>query len=170
MRPDFDLLLVIAEIGIAFVAFSTIVAALQPIRGKKFTRYQILLVHFYIESGGLTVILSLLPILLWHFFHDEQLVWRLATLAFLFNTIFYLGTYVMRRRKVRAPTPSPSLFVMIGYFIWAILMTLTAAGTFWQPSLAILEAYLLWGLAGSLVIFNYFFGSFIRRSAGRKSD
>lgn len=166
MRPDFDLLLVIAEIGIAFVAFSTIVAALQPIRGKKFTSYQILLVHFYIESGGLNVILSLLPIILWHFFHDEQLVWKLATAAIMFNSIIYLSTYVIRRRRVRAPTPSPSLFVMVGYFIWAILMALTLAGTFWQPSLAIVESHLLWGLASSGIIFVYFFGSFIRRSAG----
>lgn len=165
MRPDFDLLLVIAEIGIAFVAFSTIVAALQPIRGKKFTKYQILLVHFYIESGGLNVMLSLLPIILWHFLHDELLVWKLATLAIMLNSIIYLSSYIMRRRKVRAPTPSASLFVMIGYFIWTILLALTLTETFWQPSLAIIEAHLLWGLGSSGIIFVYYFGSFIRRSA-----
>ena len=64
MEPNFDSLIVIAEIGIAYVAFSTIVAALQPIRGKPFTHFLVLLVHFYVESGSLNVGLALLPLVL----------------------------------------------------------------------------------------------------------
>lgn len=170
MEPDFSILMVIAEVGIAFVAFSTIVAALQPIRGKKFTQYQVLLVHFYIESGILNCGLALLPIVLWHFFEDGPTVWRLSILAIVLNSFIYLSTYVVRRRRVRAPTPSPSLFVMVGYFAWAILTALTLTEWFWQPSLAIIAAYLLWGLGSSALIFVYFFGSFIRRSSGGQNS
>ena len=123
MEPNFESLIVFAEIGIAYVAFSTIVAALQPIRGKPFTRFQVLLVHFYIESGSLNVGMALLPLVLWNFFHDELMVWRLSIWALLIMTTLYLGTYVIRRRRVRAPTPLPSLLVMVGYLngcLWPI--------------------------------------------------
>lgn len=167
MEPDFQSLIVFAEIGVAFVAFSTIVAALQPIRGKPFTKFQVLLVHFYIESGSMNVGLALLPIVLWQFFGDEETVWRLATLAILILTSIYLVTYVVRRRRVRAPTPLPSLIVMLGYGVFIVLMFLTVSEKFWPPSMAIYLAYLLWGLISSAIIFIYFFSSFIKRSAGR---
>ena len=167
MQPNFESLMVFAEIGVAFVAFSTIVAALQPIRGKPFTRFQVLLVHFYIESGSLNVGLALLPLVLWNFLGDESMVWRLSTSAIMILTSIYLVAYVVRRRRVRAPTNFTSLFVMIGYGIFIILMLVTLTEIFWPPSLAIYSAYLLWGLASSALVFIYFFGSFIRRSAGR---
>lgn len=170
MKPDFQSLTIMAEIGVAYVAFSTIVAALQPIRGKPFTRFQVLLVHFYIESGSLNVGFALLPLVLWNFFHDEFMVWRVSTAALMIFTAVYLVTYVARRRRVRAPTSLTSLSVMIGYGIFIILMLVTVTEIFWQPSLAIYSAYLLWGLFSSAMIFIYFFGSFIRRSAGRLRD
>ncbi len=167
MAPDFGVLTVMAEIGVAFVAFSTIVAALQPIRGKKFTRFQILLVHFYVETGLLNVALSMLPIVLWQFYEDGPTVWRISIMTILFVTSAYLASYVVRRRRVRAPTPLPSLLVMIGYFFAAIIMALSLMETLWQPSLAIISGYLLWAIVSSAIIFIYFFTSFIRRSAGR---
>ncbi len=167
MEPNFESLIVIAEIGIAYVAFSTIVAALQPIRGKPFTHYQVLLVHFYVESGSLNVGLALLPLVLWNFFPDELLVWRLSNATMLVTFSLYLATYVVRRRRVRAPTPVPSLLVMAGYGSLVIVLIVTLTEIFWLPSLGIYSASLYWGLIGSSLIFIYFFGSFIRRSGGR---
>ena len=167
MEPNFDSLIVIAEIGIAYVAFSTIVAALQPIRGKPFTHFQVLLVHFYVESGSLNVGLALLPLVLWNFLHDELLVWRLSNAAMLLVFSIYLSTYVVRRKRVHAPTPLPRLLVMVGYGSLAILLIVTLTEIFWLPSLGLYTASLLWGLIGSSLIFIYFFGSFIKRSAGR---
>ena len=167
MEPGFNSLIVFAEIGIAYVAFSTIVAALQPIRGKPFTRFQVLLVHFYIESGTLNVGFALLPIVLWNFFHDELIVWRVSTATLMVCTAIYLVTYAVRRRRVRGPISLPSIIVMTGYGVFIALMFVTLTEIFWPPSLAIYLSYLLWGLSSSAMIFIYFFGSFIRRSAGR---
>ena len=166
MAPDFDTLIVIAEIGIAYVAFSTIVAALQPIRGKPFTHYQVLLVHFYLESGTLNVGFAILPLVLWHYFHDELMVWRVATAILVPIIIIYMIYYLMRRKHVRAPTFIPSLMVMVGHAIAVVLMIITLTEKFWLPSMATYATYLFWGFASSSLIFLYFFDSFIRRSGG----
>jgi len=162
MEPNVGALPLIAEVGIGFVGFSTIVAVLQQTLGRQFTEFQILLVHFYIETGLLNVVLTILPIALFSFSDSEPFVWRFSTISILVLSSCYLPTYVRRRKKAEAPNPFISWFVIIGYGVSGVLLILTLTEVFWQPSLAVTTAYLFWAFCSSAVIFVYFLGSFLR--------
>lgn len=162
MEPNLDSLMTIAEVGIGFVAFSTIVAVLQQAFGKALTQFQILLVHFYIEVGLLNVGLALLPLVLFDIYHDPATVWKIEVYAIIFLTGTYLPAYVVRRRKIDAPTPLPSLVVMVGYAIISVLLILSVIGGFWEPSKGIVTMYLLWTFSSSALIFVYFLGTFLK--------
>lgn len=162
MEPNLDSLMTIAEVGIGFVAFSTIVAVLQQTFGKALNPFQVLLVHFYIEVGLLNVGLALLPLVLFDIYSDPATVWTFEVFAIIFLTGIYLPTYVIRRRKIDAPTPLPSFVVMVGYAIISVLLVLTLIGGFWPPSQGIVTGYLLWAFSSSALIFVYFLSSFLK--------
>ena len=73
----------------------------------------------------------------------------------------YLTVYIRRRVKIKAPTPWPSLLVMIGYGIWLPVLAVTLTGIVWQPSLAIIAAICLWALCSGAVVFVSFLASFV---------
>lgn len=162
MEPNLDSLITIAEVGIGFVAFSTIVAVLQQAFGKALTEFQVLLVHFYIEVGLLNVGLALLPLVLFDVYDDPATVWKIEVYAIIFLTGTYLPAYVVRRLKIDAPTPLPSLVVMVGYAIISVLLILTVIGGFWEPSKGIVTMYLLWTFSSTALIFVYFLSSFLK--------
>ncbi len=162
MEPNVGALPIIAEVGIGFVGFSTIVAVLQQSFGRPFTPFQILLVHFYIETGFLNVLLAILPVALFSLFDSEVLVWQVSIFVTLFLTCLYLPIYVRRRRKAHAPNPFISWSVIIGYGFSTILLILTLTEVFWQPSVAVVTTYLLWAFSSSAVIFVYFLSSFLK--------
>jgi len=162
MEPNVGALPIIAEVGIGFVGFSTIVAVLQQTFGRQFTEFQILLVHFYIETGLLNVALTIFPIALFSFFDNEPFVWRVSIYTILIMTACYLPAYIRRRRKAHAPNPVISWIVIIGYGVSGVLLILTLTEVYWEPSLAVTTAYLFWAFCSSAVIFVYFLGSFLR--------
>lgn len=162
MEPNVGALPVIAEVGIGFVGFSTIVAVLQQSSGTRVTSFQVLLIHFYIETGLLNVALAVLPIALFSFFDSELLVWRVSAYAILALSTCYIPLYIRRRRRAHAPNPVVSWTVIIGYGISNMLLIVTSTEMFWQPSLAAVTAYLLWAFCSSAVIFVYFLASFLK--------
>ena len=109
METNLDSLMTIAEVGIGFVAFSTIVAVLQQSFGRALSAFQVLLVHFYIEVGLLNVGLALLPLALFDLYSDPALVWKIEIYAIVVLTGTYLPTYVVRSRRIDAPTPITSI-------------------------------------------------------------
>jgi len=161
MAPNLDSLMTIAEVGIGFVAFSTIVAVLQQTFGRALNPFQVLLVHFYIEVGLLNVGLALLPLVLFDIYSDPATVWKIEVIMILGMTIIYLPTYAIRRRKAKAAT-LPSIIVMVGYAIISVLLVLTLIDGFWPPSQGIVTMYLLWAFSSSAIIFVYFLGIFLR--------
>ena len=128
MEPNTGALPLIAEVGIGFVGFSTIVAVLRQTFGSQLSALQILLIHFYIETGLLNVALALLPIGLFSLLDSELAVWRASTLAIAVVCCVYLPTYIRRRRAVHAPNPVISWLVMVGYAVSSILLVLTQLG------------------------------------------
>ncbi len=162
MEPNVGALPLIAEVGIGFVGFSTIVAVLQQSFGKTFSAFQILLVHFYIETGLMNVAMAILPVALFSYFDSELLVWRVSIVTTLLITSVYAPIYVRRRRKAHAPNPIVSWIVIFGYGGSNILLILTVTEVFWQPSLAVITAYLFWAFCSSAVIFVYFLSSFLK--------
>ena len=162
MEPNLDSLMTIAEVGIGFVAFSTIVAVLQQSFGRALTAFQVLLVHFYIEVGLLNVGLALLPLALFDLYSDPAVVWKIEIYAIVIISGIYLPSYVVRRRRIDAPTPLASFMVMVGYAIISVLLILALVGDLWQPSKGIVTMYLLWAFSSSAIIFVYFLGSFLK--------
>ena len=109
----------------------------------------------------LTVSATLLPLVLWSFWQNELTVSRYTTWYGLVATAAYFIFNIRRRLKIQAPTPLPSLLVMIGYGIWIVVIAVTVTEIFWQPSLAIIEAGCLFWLCSGMVIFVSFLASFV---------
>lgn len=156
-----NILTSLMEVGIGFVGFATIVVAIQMSLGKSLTQFQVLLTHFYIETGLLAVAMAAIPVGLMGVLADEVMVWRLSTYACLVACGLYLPAYVKRRRKINAPVPLTSLMVMIGYVILIIVLALTATELFWAPSMAIIVAFVSWAMASSCLIFVMMLGQFL---------
>ena len=163
MERDLATLTILAEVTIGFVAFSAIVASLRVTLGKKLTALQNLLVHFFTESGMLAISIALLPLVLSGFWQDELIISRYTILYALVAGVTYLIFYMRRRLMIGAPTPLPSLLVMIGYGVVLTMLTATLTEIFWQPSLAIIAAVCLWILCSGAVIFVSFLATFVER-------
>jgi hypothetical protein len=161
LEHDFNTLTILAEVTTAFVAFAAIVASLRLTLGKKLTRFQNLLVHFFTESGMFNVSIALLPLVLWSFWQNELIVARYTIMYTLVTSASYLSFYIHRRMQIKAPTPLTSLLVMVSYGIWLPVLALTLTEIFWQPSLAIVEAFCLWALCSSVAVFVSFLASFV---------
>ncbi|MCH7807578.1 MAG: hypothetical protein IH995_10665 [Proteobacteria bacterium] len=161
MEQDFNTLTILAEVNIAFVAFSAIVASLRVTFGKKLTPFQSLLVHFFTETGLLNISIALLPLVLWGFWPDEMIIAFYSTLYAFLSATIYLVFYIRRRIRIKAPTPLPSLLVMIGYGIWLTFFAVSLTGIFWPPSLAAIVAFCFWGLISGAVIFVSFLATFV---------
>jgi len=168
MDHQFDTLILLAEITVAFVAFSAIVASLRVTLGNKLSPYEKLLVHFFTESGMLTASVAILPLVLWNIWPDEE---RVATYTIGYALVIsglYLIFYIRRRLRVRAPVPLPSLLNMIGYGVWLVVMAGTLLEIIFKPSLAFVSALVLWSLFSSFLLFAYFLSGFI--DTGKKKE
>jgi len=161
MEQDFNTLEILAEVTIGFVAFSAIVASLRINLGQKLSPFQRLLVHFFTESGMLIVTAALLPPVLAGFLEEEALIAQISIIYIIVASAVYLAYYIRRRVQIKAPTPITSMAVMIGYGIWLPILLMTLFGVFWEPSLAFISAFCLWGLISSAVIFASFLATFV---------
>ena len=162
-----NILTSLMEVGIGFIGFATIVVAIQMSLGKSLTKFEVLLTHFYIETGLLSVALAGIPIALVDVLGDELLVWRISTYACLLTIMIYAPYYSRRRRRSQAPVPLTSLMVMIGYGIVFFALALTATELIWAPSMAIVIAFVMWGLGSSSLIFVMMLGQFLEAGEAR---
>ena len=161
MESSISTLAVLAEVTIGFVAFSAIVAALRVSFGQKLMPFQMLLVQFFTVTGMITVSVVLLPLVLLEFWQEELIVAKYATYYTLAAATSYFLYYIRQRTGIKAPTPLPSLFVMVGYGAWLSVFAVVATGIHWQPSLGLIAAIGFWGLFSSAVIFIYFLAEFV---------
>ena len=168
MEQDLSTLTILAEVTIAFVAFTAIVASLRINLGQKLSPFQRLLVHFFTESGMLLLTVALLPLVLSGFFNEEEQIARYSIIYTMVFCFAYLIYYVRRRRKINAPTLITSLMVMIGYGLWVPIMLLTLSGLIWAPKLEIISAFCLWGLIANAIIFASFLATFVSTDAMRE--
>lgn len=161
MELSVDTLSILAEVTTAFVALAAIVASLRITLGQKLTPFQKLLVHFFVEVGMLAVSIPLLSLVLLGLVRDESTAAMYVTWYSLAVSCAYLVHYIRRRIRVKAPTPLPSLLVMIGYAAWLPLLALSAFGVLWDPTLPFVAAYCLWALFTVVVIFVSFLATFV---------
>ncbi len=162
-----NILTSLMEVGIGFIGFATIVVAIQMSLGKSLTKFEVLLTHFYIETGLLSVALAGIPIALVDVLGDELLVWRISTYACLLTIMIYAPYYGRRRGRSQAPIPLTSLMVMIGYGILFFALALTATELIWAPSMAMVIAFVMWGLGSSSLIFVMMLGQFLEAGEAR---
>jgi hypothetical protein len=161
MDNTLDSLHLLAEVTTSFVAFAVIVASIRVTFGAKLEPFQKLLVHFFTESGMLTVTFALLAIVLYDFWPDELRVATITTWYAFLMIAAYLPWYIRRRRVINAPTPLISLVNIIFWITWVIVLGLTLTELFWLPSLAIISALTFWGLFSATIIFISFLGNFL---------
>lgn len=166
MTSTLDLLESLAEITIAFVAFSAIVASIRLTFGAKLAPFQKLLIHFFTESGMLQVTFALFPIVLYQFWPDELKVATITTWVCFVATAIYLLTYIRRRQRISAPTPLLSMLNIIIWIAWIVVLAITLTGLFWPPSLALIAAYVFWGFFSGTLIFFSFLSSFLEAGDG----
>jgi len=161
MDQSIETLSLLAEITSAFVAFTAIVASIRVSLGQQLAPFQLLLVHFFTESGMIVVTVCLFPIILSGFWHDRSQIALASTYYAILALTIYLFTYMRRRRAAKAPTPLLSLLNIILWALWIIILIVTLTEIFWQPSLAIVAAFCFWGLFSATIIFVSFLSSFL---------
>lgn len=161
MEHDFQTLAILAEVLVAFVAFSAIVASIKLTIGGKLDAYQLLLIHFFVEGGMLATSVCLLPMVLWNFVPDERLVTQIVSGYLLVTLTAYMIWYMRRRLAADAPTPWTSAVIITGYFAWIPLLFVNAGGWLWEPRLASLEAAGFYTLVSVAVVFVTFLKTFL---------
>jgi len=161
METSLNTLSLFAEILMAFVAFSAIVASLRVSFGAALTDFQKLLVQFFTVSGMLGVSVLILPLVISEFSDNEKTVAQYSIIYTLACTGIYLVVYLRQRFRIGSPTPLLSALVMIGYFTWLPILLLIAIGVVFEATLGVLAAYGFWVLVSSPAIFVLFLYEFI---------
>ncbi len=109
----------------------------------------------------LAVSVEMLPLILAGFWDDEAKVTRYSLNYAIVTSSAYLVLYLQRRMRISAPTPFPSLVVMVGYAIWMPFLAVVSLGSYFELDLAIIAAYSFWCLFSGVVIFVSFLGTFV---------
>ena len=123
MENSVETLSILAEVTIAFVAFSTIVASIKLSIGGSLSPYQKLLIHYFTESSMLSLSIALLTLVLLDFFPGrEEFVAGIACAYSFITTGIYLVWYLHRRSKVDAPASVITFTIIIGYILLIVLL------------------------------------------------
>ncbi|MFN3232500.1 MAG: hypothetical protein ACE363_10115 [Alphaproteobacteria bacterium] len=166
MPTDIEFLVLFAEVSVAFVAFTTIVATLRQSMMGALRPLQYLLFRFFVDVGLMHFLVALIPVGLFYILEDEVNVWRITSYFILVFTACYMPNYLARRRRIDAPVPLVSLMTMVGYGVVLLIMVITVTEWFWLPSLATTTIFLLWGMCSNVAIFALFLGSFVSVADG----
>ena len=150
MEHDFNTLIVLAEVTVAFVAFSSIVATIKLTIGDELNKFQRLLIHFFTESGMLSISVCPLPLVVWDFIPNEVLVAQIVSGYTLLFMPAYLAWYLKRRRGVNFATPLSSRVIIIGYLVWIPILIANLLGLLWEPSISIIVGVTFWALVSSV--------------------
>ena len=163
MVYSMDTLIVFAELTIAFVAFSVIVASLRVTSGEPLSPFQILLITFFTECGLLVFTVSLSPLVLFQYWPDELLVAKMATWIAFISVALYLPFYLWRRSRINAPLSVSMVVNALGWFICGIILGQSLLGIFWDPSMAQVVTFIFWGLCSLSLAFVTFLSSFVSK-------
>ncbi len=149
-----DYLLRLAALGIAFVAFATIVVTLQRGLGGELSALHMFLVRNYIEIQLAVALLALLPSLLNLFALPSALIWRISSAIVGTTAPAVLVNFIRGRARVgRYPTPARE------YVVWALALVavvglwLNVAGVGLRPSGGLYAVALTWFLFSTGFVF-----------------
>ncbi|HSS14409.1 MAG TPA: hypothetical protein VLL04_10965 [Rhizomicrobium sp.] len=152
----------LAQIGIAFAGFATILMALRETRGRPMSKFDLWVAKSYIQSGLVTAANAMLAPLLFSFGLGERMTWQIASLLV---GIPALAMLLLAPGQWRARTDMPvrpRLWVQIGIgLIVNGALLFNAAGWPLPPSGNFLMLAISWNLFGFFAQFaesvNFFF-------------
>lgn len=159
---NIEVIYLLVQTNIAFVAFATIVATLSQSFGKKLKPYQYLLFRFFVDVGLLHVLQMVIVAMFFDVFDGRDVVWFYSACMISIMTPLYMASYFQRRRKIKGMlTPPISKFVTVGFLGFVTFTWWTVSGFGPTPSLFTIASYFVWSLWGVVAIFLYFLGTFI---------
>lgn len=161
--PGSDYFLALAQISIAFVAFSTIVVVLRQAMGGPLSAFQTLLVRYSIECGFAATTFSLGAVLLGLTGLSEPHLWRVSSGLLGLYIVAYSFHYVRRRRRVM-PGRLPPRFVVLGIIslVVAVSLGLNALTSVFHASPGPFAIAVTWVLVQAAVTFLLTFGEFLK--------
>ncbi len=152
----------LAQIGIAFAGFATILMALRESRGRPMSKFDLWVAKSYIQSGLVTAVCAMLPPLLFALGLSETLTWQVASLMI---GIPSLAMMLQAPGQWRARTDMPvrpRLWAQIGVgLIVNVALLFNAAGWPWRADGSFIMLAVSWNLFGFFAQFaesvNFFF-------------
>ena len=150
-----------AELCLAWVAFTAIVATLRQALGGHFTPLQYVMFRYFVESSLLFFITTLVALALLESIPDVQQVWRITIAMQAACILTYLPFHMRRRARLGVPLPLTSLLVSIGYAIVLTMHILALLEILLEPSLQLIAAACAFSIAGNSVVFVQFLGSLV---------
>lgn len=170
-QNNIEIIYILVQTNIAFVAFATIVATLRQSFGKKLKPFQYMLFRFFVDVGLLHVLQMIIVVLFYSVYTDLDKVWYYSACMIGIMTPIYMLSYLYRRSKIENMlTPPISKFVIVGFvgFVAFTWWSLTSWGP--KPSLFTIAGYFVWSLWGVVAIFLYFLGTFVDIEKNEDSD
>lgn len=150
-----------AELCLAWVAFTAIVATLRQALGGHFTPLQYVMFRYFVESSLLFFMMTLASIALLESLSDEQQVWRITILMFAVAIVTYVPFHIRRRTRLGVPLPLASLLITVGYVILFVILVLSLLEVFWRPSLMLVAVTCVYSIGGNSIVFIQFLGTFV---------
>jgi hypothetical protein len=152
----------LAQIGIAFAGFATILMALRETRGRPMSKFDLWVAKSYIQSGLVTAMCAMLPPLLFSFGLGERTTWQAASLLVGVPSLVMLLQAPGQWRARTAMPVRPRLWVQIGIgLIVNGALLFNAAGWPMPPHGSYLMLAISWNLFGFFAQFaesvNFFF-------------
>lgn len=150
-----------AELCLAWVAFTAIVATLRQALGGHFTPLQYVMFRYFVESSLLFFMMTLASIALLESMDDEQRVWRLTIAMFSVAIATYVPFHIRRRIRLGVPLPLTSLLVTVGYSALLVILIMSLFGDFLRPSLMLVAVTCVYSIGGNSIVFIQFLGTFV---------
>jgi len=160
--PNAAYFFTLAQIGIAFAGFATILMALRETRGRPMSKFDLWVAKSYIQSGLVTAASAMLPPMLFAFGLGERLTWQCASLLVGLPALAML-LQAPGEWRARTDMPvRPRLWVQIGIgLIVNGALLFNAAGWPLPPHGSFLMLGISWNLFGFFAQFaesvNFFF-------------
>ena len=154
----------LAQIGITFAGFVTILVALRESRGGGMSKFHLWVAKSYIQSGLVTAVSAMLPPLLFALDLNEGQTWAAASLLI---GLPALGMLMLAPSQWRATTDMPIrprliIQIVLGVGINGALL-FNAAGWPVPPGAGLVMLAVSWNLFGFFAQFaesvNFFFGA-----------
>ncbi len=155
-------LLALAAISITFVSVSTIAVVFRQVQGAVLSKFELLLMRYFLVSGLMATVASLIPSLLGLFGIAPSLVWRVSSLAFALAILWREIFFIRRRRQVQRGPQLPSIYILQG-ITTAVVLSLfaNAIAILSGASVGLYALAATWVLVNSAVAFIISLGLFL---------